>query len=115
MSKVCPKIYHRGRNRINLRAVMTGGLLAPTPDGLMKIARDESFSHYVQHEASNQKISIPPESRSQTVWGQNVPQGLKDECIEVVRRSLGKKAEGLEIEAYRLCWYVHSSTVYPPA
>lgn len=94
---------------------MTGGLLAPTPDGLMKIARDESFSHYVQHEASNQKISIPPESRSQTVWGQDVPQGLKDECNEVVRRSLGEKAEGLEIEAYRLCWYVHSSTVYPPA
>ncbi|CAF9910167.1 MAG: hypothetical protein HETSPECPRED_009633 [Heterodermia speciosa] len=81
-----------------------GGLLAPTPDGLMKIARDESFSHYVQHEASNQKISIPPESRSQTVWGQDVPQGLKDECNEVVRRSLGEKAEGLEIEAYRLCW-----------
>ena len=79
----------------------------------MKIARDESFSHYVQHEASNQKISMPPEPRNQTVWGQDVPQGLKDECNEVVRRSLGDKAEGLEIEAYRLCWYLLHNLIHP--
>ena len=111
MLKVCTILSHQ--RKITLRAVTTGGLLAPTPDGLMKIARDESFSHYVHHEASNQKISVPPESINQTVWGQNVPQGLKDECNEVVRRSLGEKADGLEIEAYRLCWYVFYSTAYP--
>jgi hypothetical protein len=83
-----------------------GGLLPPTPDGLLKIARDESFSHYVDHKASNQKLSMPPEFKNQTVWGQNVPQGLKEECKEVLRQSLGEQSEGLEIEAYRLCWYV---------
>ncbi len=49
---------------------------------------------------------MPPEFKNQTVWGQNVPQGLKEECKEVLRQSLGEQSEGLEIEAYRLCWYV---------
>lgn len=74
----------------------------------MKIARDESFSHNIQHEASHQKFSTPPELKNQTVWGQNVPQGLKEECTEILRKSLGELAEGLDIEAYRLCWYVFS-------
>lgn len=72
----------------------------------MKIARDESFIHYVHHKASIQILSMPPEFKNQTIWGQNVPQGLKEECSEVVRKSLGEQSEGLEIEAYRLCWYV---------
>ena len=46
------------------------------PDGLMNIARDESFAHYVHHEASNQTLSIPPQFIDQTICGQNVPQGL---------------------------------------
>ena len=95
---------------IILTAVITGGLLAPTLDGLMKIARDESFSLYVHHEASNQTLSVPPEFRNQTIWGQNVPQGLKEECNKVVRNSLGQKAEGLEIEIYRLCWLLKCVT-----
>lgn len=90
----------------------TGEIMPPTPDGLLKVTRDESFSHYVHHQASNQKLSTPPESKNQTIWGQNVPEGLKDECAKIIHKSLGERAAGLKIEAYRLCWYV---TPFPPS
>lgn len=93
---------------INLTIMKIGGLLPPTPERLLKIARDESFSHYVHHKASDQTLSVPPKFKNQTAWGPNVPQGLKEECKEILRKSLGEQAEGLEIESYRLCWYVVS-------
>ena len=104
-------LHHKENSHVSLTGVITGGLLPPTPEGLLKIARDESFSHIIQHEASNRRFSTPPEFRNQTVWGQNVPRGLKQECYEIVRKSLGDLAEGLDIEAYRLCWYVSSTAL----
>lgn len=92
--------------------VTTGGLLPPAPNGLLRMTRDETFSHYIHHKASNQTLSVPPKFKNRLIWGQDVPQGLKDECREVLRKSLGEQAEGLEIEHHRLCWYVNSTNAF---
>lgn len=56
------------------------------------------------HSASNQNFSVPPVPVGQSTWGQDVPQGLKDEVQNIVWNIYGKKIPGLELESYRMCW-----------
>ena len=46
-----------------------------------------------------------PRRTQQMTWGQEVPQGLKDE-VEVSKNKIyGDWIKGLEPEYYRMCWY----------
>ncbi|KAL9055150.1 MAG: hypothetical protein Q9162_003728 [Coniocarpon cinnabarinum] len=73
-------------------------------EGLLKFNYEVSFTNTFMHEASSQEISIPPTKDSQTTWGQDVPQGLKDEVLTVVKNIYGPDAPGLEIGSFRMCW-----------
>jgi len=47
-----------------------------------------------------------PRRTQQMTWGQEVPQGLKEE-VEISKNKLyGNWIKGLEPEYYRMCWYV---------
>ena len=58
------------------------------------------------HDGLGKEISVPPSSQDQSTWGQNVPEGLKQEAANVVRNTYGSHVPGIEIESYRMCWYV---------
>lgn len=58
------------------------------------------------HAASGQHISVPPERKSQSTWGFDVPQGLKAEVQNVVKNIYGDNPN-ITIESFRMCWYVN--------
>ena len=78
--------------------------MPPTKVGLLKFCRDVSFTHKIHHSASNQIISVPPDTPSLSTWGQDAPSGLKKEIAHVMQRIYGKETEGFEFDSYRLCW-----------
>ena len=78
--------------------------MPPTKAGLLKFCRDVSFTHKVHHAASGQTISVPPEAPNLSTWGQDVPSGLKEEIVRVMKQIYGKETEGFQFESYRLCW-----------
>jgi hypothetical protein len=81
-----------------------GECIPPTSDGMVKFTNEASFINMVHHKKSNQDISIPPESVDQSTWGQEVPEGLKQEIRTVMKHMYGKEIEGIEPECYRMCW-----------
>ena len=74
-------------------------------DGLLKFNYELSFTCNTLHALSGKNISIPPSRESQSTWGHDVPQKLKDEVQKVVRHIYGENLRGLKIEQYRMCWY----------
>lgn len=56
------------------------------------------------HAGLGRYISIPPVAASQSTFGQNVPEGLKDEVANVAKNTYGRHVPGIEIESYRVCW-----------
>ena len=71
----------------------------------MKFTRDISFSNYYRHKSSAQPISTPPPDEPNE--GQmDVPQSLKRGIQEVMTGCWGQQIEGMQIDSYRICWYV---------
>lgn len=86
----------------------SGESIPSTADGLLKFNCEVSFTNMTYHSASQQTFSSPPIPVAQSTWGQDVPQGLKEEVQNVVRNVYGKNIPGLKMESYRMCWYVHA-------
>ena len=82
-----------------------GESIPPTADGRLKFNYEVSFTNKEYHEPSGQTISVPPLIQSRSTWGQDVPRGLKEEIQRVVWHTYGDWIHGIEIEAYRMCWY----------
>jgi hypothetical protein len=76
-------------------------------DGYIKLNHELSFTNLETHRLSGEVFSIPPVSSNHCQWTKDVPQVLKDEALKVLHNIYGR-AEGLEPEYYRLCWYVAS-------
>lgn len=83
-----------------------GESIPPTPDGLLKFTFELSFTNMEKHEKSGQIISMVPSRVSQSTWSHDVPEGLQKEVRTVIKHVYGKEVEGLEVENYRMCWYV---------
>lgn len=74
-----------------------------TPGNILKFTRDLSFKNTQLHSASGQMISMPPDKPDQDQY--LIPKGLRNE-IDAVRKGIfGKRAEDLQIDGYRICWY----------
>jgi sarcosine oxidase/L-pipecolate oxidase len=78
--------------------------IPPGTKGLCKCTHELSFTNYTYHEASNQKISVPPKVASRKTWSHDLPEGLKEETQEVGKKLYGSWIEGMEPETYRMCW-----------
>lgn len=85
-----------------------------TSQDKMKICRDGSFTHMALHEPTGTTFSMPPKDLSKNTWGQDVPQGLKDECRNVLVSNHGDGAdEVFKFNSYRMCWSVIRTLVVP--
>ena len=80
--------------------------MPPTPDGLLKFCRDVGFTNNTYHEASQQRISIPPTPATQSTWSNDAPEALKQEVRDIMTKTYGQEIEGFTFESYRMCWYV---------
>ncbi|KAL3418709.1 FAD dependent oxidoreductase [Phlyctema vagabunda] len=78
--------------------------ISPGPLGLVKCTHERSFTNLSQHAASKQTFSMVPHRTQQIIWGQEVPQGLKNEMKISKNRIYGNWIKGLEPEYYRMCW-----------
>jgi sarcosine oxidase/L-pipecolate oxidase len=78
--------------------------IPPGPKGLCKCTHELSFTNYIFHEASNQKMSVPPKAMSRKTWSQDIPSGLKEETQAIARKVYGDWVKDLEPECYRMCW-----------
>jgi hypothetical protein len=76
-----------------------------TPDGYIKLNHELTFTNREIHRLSGQEFSNPPSNSNHCQWTRDVPQVLKDEALKVLLNIYGR-ADGLEPEYYRLCWYV---------
>ncbi|PSN63082.1 sarcosine oxidase, partial [Corynespora cassiicola Philippines] len=81
-----------------------GESIPPTSDGRLKFNYEVSFTNKQFHKRSSKEISVPPRLPSQSIWSQDVPEGLKNEIRTVVHHTYGHWIRGLEIESYRMCW-----------
>jgi sarcosine oxidase/L-pipecolate oxidase len=87
----------------------TGGVLPPTPDGILKFCVDVSFKNTTLHPASGQMISAPPDEPDQAQH--TIPSSLKAECSRVVKGICGKELEKFEFDSFRICWYAPPNTL----
>ncbi|KAF2456601.1 sarcosine oxidase [Lineolata rhizophorae] len=82
-----------------------GESISLASNGILKFNCDLSFTNMGYHVASGQLMSIPPEGIGQGLWNpSNFPQALKDRCKQVLANLYGEMVDGVEIEAYRMCW-----------
>ena len=89
---------------IHRAGVTHGEIYPPTPDKVFKFCRDISFANTYRHPGTCEDISTPPEDGSHHEDQSYAPRILKDEIALVMKGILGKEAEGLEIQSYRVCW-----------
>ncbi|KAH0559377.1 hypothetical protein GP486_004111 [Trichoglossum hirsutum] len=94
----------RCKDVVTYETGLSGESIPPTADGRLKFTYEVSFTNMVYHEKSKQTISVPPEPVSQSTWSHDVPQGLKDDVLRVMKHIYGSEVEGFEIEHYRMCW-----------
>ena len=85
---------------------MALGESIPPFKGRLKFNCEASFTNMTRHDGLGRDISVPPSAETQRTWSQNVPEGLKQEVANVVRNTYGDYIPGIEIESYRMCWYV---------
>jgi len=81
-----------------------GESVPPTEGGLMKFNCEVSFTNNQYHVASKQTFSVPPIPLSQSTWSHDVPDGLKEDILLVIKHIYGSELAGLEVESYRMCW-----------
>ncbi|KAL9609985.1 MAG: hypothetical protein Q9167_005287 [Letrouitia subvulpina] len=82
-----------------------GETYPPTPENIIKVTRDISFSNFQLHKASKQCISSPPVD--QLNEGQmNVPESLKKEIQTVMKGIWGREFSDNDMKTsfYRICW-----------
>ncbi|KAK2590045.1 hypothetical protein QQS21_012273 [Conoideocrella luteorostrata] len=82
----------------------THGESIPPYNGHLKFNCEVSFTNLVHHEGLNESISVPPSAETQNTFSQDVPEGLKQEAQNVVKKVFGKYIARLQIESYRMCW-----------
>ncbi|KAK8063571.1 FAD dependent oxidoreductase, partial [Apiospora saccharicola] len=82
----------------------THGAVLPLLESKLKINCEIPFTNMTFHEGLGKEISIPPPSLSQSIFGQDVPQGLREEAQYVTKSALGNYIEDLDIDSYRMCW-----------
>lgn len=82
---------------------VTGQVLPPTAEGLLKFCVDVSFTNTSWHAKSAQMISAPPDTPDQDQH--TIPKSLRDECMRVVKGIYGKELENAEFDSFRICWY----------
>lgn len=78
--------------------------MIPPFQGFLKFNCEVSLLNSVFYEGLQQNISIPPSGTTQSTFGQDVPNGLKQELQNIVERTFGNSVKGLEIDSYRMCW-----------
>lgn len=84
--------------------VHLGESIPAGPAGLVKCTHELSFTNKIYHKRSRQWISVPPRRKSQMMWSQDIPQGLKYEVMKVRDMIYGGWLENLEPVSYRMCW-----------
>lgn len=89
---------------IHRAGVTHGEIYPPTEDNVLKFCRDISFVNTYRHASSHQSISTPPVDDNGREDQSYAPQALKDEIALVMKGILGREADGLEIQSYRMCW-----------
>ncbi|KAI0877796.1 sarcosine oxidase [Hypoxylon argillaceum] len=87
---------------VNLMDHTIGECIPPTEDGKIKFNYEVSFTNNLLHQPSGKVISVPPSRPSRSTWGQDVPQGLKDEIHTVMRHIYGHRVKLLKIDGYRM-------------
>jgi sarcosine oxidase / L-pipecolate oxidase len=84
-----------------LNSDLSGEVLPPTKDKILKFTNATSFTSMVST-PSGHEISVPPSTEQS-----EVPQRLKDETKEIIRRIMpGMLDNGREPDWWRICWYV---------
>jgi hypothetical protein len=90
-----------------------GESMGMTPDGILKFNCDISFTNMRAHPATGEQMSIPPDSTDETGWTtESFPKKLRERSDKVKKGCYGAAVDGMKVEAYRMCWYVHSNFHY---
>lgn len=85
--------------------IIIGESVSVTPNGIFKFNCDMSFTNKIYHSASQQFMSIPPNTDSQNTWTQSdFPLALKKRAFQVMDALYGCEVEGIGDVTYRMCW-----------
>jgi sarcosine oxidase / L-pipecolate oxidase len=80
--------------------------MSMTPDGVCKFNCDLSFTNLTFHPPTGKELSIPPDCPNHYGWTGKFPKLLIERCRQTLKGLYGDEASNLEIEGYRMCWYV---------
>jgi hypothetical protein len=102
------KVWIHQTPKIDAKRI-SGEILPPTPEGLLKVCVDVSFKNTSLHPKSGQVISTPPNLPDQGQY--EVGKTLEDECARVLQGIYGKELSTAKFESFRICWFVPSAQI----
>jgi len=76
-------------------------------DSILKFWGQCFVKNTVLHPISEENLSMPPSEPEYAQW--DVPECLKDDVRTGNSSFFGKNADPLEMEHFRLCWFVYNA------
>ncbi|KAI1119916.1 sarcosine oxidase [Nemania abortiva] len=86
-----------------------GEAMSLAKDGVIKFNCDLCFTNF-QKQEDGSILSVPPDGASNFTWTTEMPQKFKDIAQRTLHGLYGENSNGVEIEAYRLCWDASTPT-----
>jgi sarcosine oxidase/L-pipecolate oxidase len=76
-------------------------------NGTIKFNCDLCFTNFVKHPATGERMSVVPDEDALQVWtGPKFINFFQEKARRTFQGLYGKEVDGIEIEKYRMCWYV---------